>query len=263
MPNHDRAIAISATFTAEAIRPALEFWMEELGLGYEVRFAGYNQVFQELLDPSGMFARNPHGVNVVLVRVSDWPDNTWSEFAHAAETYRGTAPLIVVVCPENQADPPPDKPPALPHLITADDIAALYPVAEIFDPHGDEFGHIPYTQEYFAALATVISRKVHALCTPPFKVIALDCDDTLWSGICGEDGPQFVTIDAPRRALQQFMAARRSEGMLLALCSKNNEEDVAETFRAHPEFPLRYEDFTARRVNWESKGPNLVALAEE
>ena len=88
-------------------------------------------------------------------------------------------------------------------------------------------------------------------------MIALDCDDTLWSGICGEDGPAGVALDPPRRALQEFMAARRAEGMLLALCSKNNEEDVVETFRAHPEFPLRFEDFAARRINWDSKGANL------
>ena len=113
------------------------------------------------------------------------------------------------------------------------------------------------------ALATAIARKIHALSHPPYKVIALDCDDTLWSGICGEDGPAGVALDPPRRALQEFMAARRAEGMLLALCSKNNEEDVVETFRVHPEMPLRFEDFAARRINWESKGANLAALAAE
>jgi FkbH-like protein len=51
--------------------------------------------------------------------------------------------------------------------------------------------------------------------------------------------------------------------MLLTLCSKNNEEDVLETFRAHPEFPLHYEDFAARRINWDSKGANLPTLAAE
>jgi FkbH-like protein len=59
------------------------------------------------------------------------------------------------------------------------------------------------------------------------------------------------------------MVERRRDGMLLALCSKNNEEDVIETFRAHPEMPLGLEDFAARRINWESKGANLAAIAEE
>src|SRR5438045_6973626 len=68
----DRAIAISATFTAEAIQPGLAFWAGELGLEYEIRFAGYNQLFQELLDPAGLFARNRGGINVALVRLEDW-----------------------------------------------------------------------------------------------------------------------------------------------------------------------------------------------
>jgi FkbH-like protein len=122
---------------------------------------------------------------------------------------------------------------------------------------------VPYTPLFFASLATAVARTIHALSHSPYKVIALDCDDTLWSGICGEDGPAGVVLDAPRRALQEFMAARRGEGMLLTLASKNNEEDVAETFRFHPEFPLRFEDFAARRVNWESKGANLPALAAD
>src|SRR4051812_49518666 len=72
MPLDDRAIAISATFTAEALQPGLAFWAGELGLEYEIRFAGYNQLFQELLDPAGLFARNRGGINVALERFEDW-----------------------------------------------------------------------------------------------------------------------------------------------------------------------------------------------
>ncbi|MDE3167468.1 MAG: HAD-IIIC family phosphatase, partial [Acidobacteriota bacterium] len=264
--SQERAIAISATFTAEPIRSALELWMRELELDYEIRFAGYGQVFQELLDPAGMFARNTGGVNVVLARLQDWPAEGWRELVEAAGKSPAAAPLIVAVCPG--AGDAAERAEAARgagwgHVILPEDVAALYPVERVHDAHGDELGRVPYTEEYFAALATAVARKVHALKMPPYKAIALDCDDTLWRGICGEDGPQGVTLDAPRRALQEFMAARRAEGMLLALCSKNNEEDVAETFRAHPEMPLRAGDFAASRVNWQSKGTNLVELAEE
>jgi FkbH-like protein len=116
---------------------------------------------------------------------------------------------------------------------------------------------------YFVALATAIARRIHAILAPPYKVAALDCDEALWAGICGEDGPHGVVLDAPRRALQEFLAERRRSGLLLALCSKNNEEDVVETFRAHPEMPLRLEDFAARRINWDTKGEGLAWLAAE
>jgi FkbH-like protein len=273
MPVDDRAIAISATFTAEAIQPGLAFWAGELGLDYEIRFAGYNQLFQELLDPAGLFARNRGGINVALVRFEDWREaGIESEARRLVDAIRSeaafAAPLIVVLCP------PVDEAaqrivlegvaglPAV-NVVTPGDIDSLYPVAEKYDPHADELGRLPYTPEYFVALATAVARRIHALTAPPFKVVALDCDDTLWAGICGEDGPEGVQLDPPRRALQEFRAARRAEGMLLAICSKNNEEDVIETFRAHPEMPLGFDDFAARRINWDRKDANLAALAAE
>jgi FkbH-like protein len=259
-------IAISATFTAEALQPGLEFWANELGLDREIRFAGYNQVFQELLDPAGLFASNREGFNVALVRLQDWAGPGLDENVDRLAAALQSAPSVVLaICPSPESfDGAEEKlRAAATYCITAAEIAALYPVDQIHDPHADELGHVPYTPVYFVALATAIARKIHAIAARPYKVIALDCDDTLWSGICGEDGPDGVAIDAPRRALQEFMLERRREGMLLVLCSKNNEEDVLETFRAHPEMPLRLEDFAARRLNWESKSANLASLAAE
>jgi FkbH-like protein len=278
MPHDDRAIAISATFTAEAIQPGLEFWARELGLDYEIRFAGYNQLFQQLLDPAGLFARNRGGFNVGLLRFEDWLRDggaagleerarRLAEAIRAAATMF-SAPLILAICPPMPGhEAAMEKAERLVREGTAD-LAAVHlvtpePVAEAHDSHGDELGHVPYTPVFFVALATAIARKIHAIARPPYKVIALDCDETLWAGICGEDGPRGVVVDAPRRALQEFMAERRRAGMLLALASKNNEEDVTETFRAHPEMPLRLEDFVARRVNWEPKSANLASIAEE
>ncbi len=277
MPPDDRAIAISATFTAEAIQPGLTFWMAELGLDYSIRFAGYNTLFQQLLDPAGLFASNRAGVNLALVRFDDWRSAGVDEQVHRlADAVRAAAaypaPLVVAVCPPRDEDRVAarlrilrDAARELPgvSVITPAEVDALYPFGDPHDAHAEELGHLPYTPEFFAALATAVARRIHSIVTPAFKAVALDCDDTLWRGICGEDGPQGVTLDASRRALQEFMAERRREGLLLTLASKNNEEDVFETFRAHPEMPLRLEDFAAWRINWGSKASNLLSLASE
>ena len=72
-------IAISATFTAEPIEDSLRYWIEELGWRDEVRFAPYNQVFQQLLDPASLLSANRSGVNVLLVRPGDWgAGESWS-----------------------------------------------------------------------------------------------------------------------------------------------------------------------------------------
>jgi HAD superfamily phosphatase (TIGR01681 family) len=269
-PMSGPSIVISATFTADAIEPALSFWMRELGFEYGIRIAPYNQVFQLLLDPAGALASNSDGVNVVLVRFEDWasePPRLEADVEHFAASLKTAAqsfaaPLLVCICMEGCIAAAAAELGTV-HLVAPREIDALYPVAQPHDPLGDRLGHIPYTPAYFAALGAVVARKVHALHTPPFKAIALDCDDTLWRGICGEDGPQGVVVDPPRRALQEFMLAPHAQGMLLTLCSKNNVEDVLDTFRLHPEMVLRMEHFAAWRINWSSKPANLAALAEE
>src|SRR5262245_43658865 len=146
--------------------------MRELGLSGELRFAAYHQVFQELLNPAGLFAGNTGGVNVVLVRFDDWPGDCQAtqagEFLEAvrAAAARTTVPLILVLCPSSvQQDEVVRRGVAdLPsvYLLTASEIAALYPVAEVHDPHGNELGRVPYTPLYFVALATTLARKIHA-----------------------------------------------------------------------------------------------------
>ncbi len=285
-------VAVSATFTAELIEAPLAFWIEDLGWDFQVKFAPYSQVFQQLLDPESLLARNRDGVNVVLVRFEDWSRfgeagaqdleanvrHLISSVCSAAGRFR--SPLLVSVCPaspEFLSDPGRAALAASMealvesslgglsgvYVASSEELRELYPVPDYYDPDGDVLGHIPYKPAFFAALGTLVARKIQALRMAPYKVIVLDADETLWQGVCGEDGPQGVVLDPARRALQEFMLAQHDAGMLLSIASKNNDDDVVETFRAHPEFPLRLEHFVARRVDWQPKSANIVSLAEE
>ena len=139
----------------------------------------------------------------------------------------------------------------------------MYPVADYHDPDRDELGHIPYTSLFFAALGTVLARKIHALLSPPRKVVVLDCDNTLWKGVVGEDGVEGITIPPRWRVMQQFMVGLARKGFLLCLCSKNDEADVLAVLDRRPDMVLKRDDLVAWRINWQAKSDNIRSLAHE
>lgn len=264
------AVAVAAFFNADPLQEVLTYWSEHLHWEGAVRMASYGQVFQTLLDPASVFGQNPHGHNVVLIRGEELSAQG-AELLQAVQGFlsAGGTSLTLMVCPEQTAVEGSQTSlaafAALPGVtvLDAEQWQAVYPVDAVFDPEADRLGHVPYTPEYFAVLGTILARAIQARRTAPKKVAVLDCDQTLWQGTTGEDGPDQVRLDEGRRALHEFFVKQREQGLLLCLCSKNNEEDVWETFRLHPEFPLRPEHFTAWRIDWEAKGPNLASLARE
>jgi FkbH-like protein/FkbM family methyltransferase len=148
-------------------------------------------------------------------------------------------------------------------VISSASLKARYPVENAHDPHSDHLAHIPYTRESYAAIGTAVFRALAGLKGPLYKVIAVDCDNTLWKGVCGEDGPLGVEVTPAHRRLQEFLIEQTKAGMLLCLCSKNSEQDVFDVLDQHPAMVLRREHLAAWRLNWESKSSNLMALARD
>jgi len=274
----EQTIVIAATFTADPLAEPLGFWMSELQIPSSIQVAPLGQVFQQLLDRGSILGVNRRGANVVLLRIQDWQKevsgakgNVTDEIAQALETFthRSAAPCVAVICPGSGYGQAERELASALKMISSLDliepselIEAVAPQAW-YDEYSDELATIPYTPTLFAALAAAIARRIHGRITLPYKVLALDCDETLWGGVCGEDGPYGVQIDERRIALQEFAVEQHRRGMLLCLCSRNNEEDVFQVFDAHPEMPLRREHLVSWRINWGPKSANLKALAEE
>jgi amino acid adenylation domain-containing protein/FkbH-like protein/non-ribosomal peptide synthase protein (TIGR01720 family)/FkbM family methyltransferase len=207
-------------------------------------------------------------------------EQTVRDFGSALKTAttRSSNPYLVCICPPS---PTTDTPSNILHermqellaadlknvsgvyLIKSQELTSTYPVEEYYDPYGDELGHIPYTPTFFCALGTMLARKIFALKSYPYKVIALDCDHTLWNGVCGEDGVAGVKIDPPLRSLQEFIIGQQAAGKLICLCSKNQEEDVFAVFDQHPDMLLKRHHLVNWRINWRSKSENLKSLATE
>ena len=100
------------------------------------------------------------------------------------------------------------------------------------------------------------------------KCLVLDLDNTLWGGILGEDGVDGIQLggDYPGKAYslwQHALLQLSHNGVILALCSKNNESDVDEVWQHNPNMVLKREHFGALRINWQDKATNMRELSDE
>ncbi|MGX7829154.1 HAD-IIIC family phosphatase [Actinokineospora sp. 24-640] len=100
------------------------------------------------------------------------------------------------------------------------------------------------------------------------KVLALDLDNTVWGGVVGDDGPTGIQVGPlyPGNcftAVQRRAVALRKQGVILALCSKNEATVVDAVLNEHPDLVLRPADIAARAVNWHPKDQNLRHLATQ
>lgn len=127
----------------------------------------------------------------------------------------------------------------------------------------------PYTPAFFDELARRIVASSRGFGSYFHKALVLDCDNTLWGGVVGEDLLEGIRLDphsypgkAYWQAQRQFLSLER-QGILLCLCSKNNPGDVDEVLDKHPFSVLRREHLALRMVNWRDKVSNLRAIAEE
>ena len=100
------------------------------------------------------------------------------------------------------------------------------------------------------------------------KCLVLDLDNTLWGGVLGEDGVDGIKLggDYPGNAYQLWQRALLQlslNGVILTVCSKNNENDVLEAWQNNPAMVLKREHFSAMRINWDDKATNIQRLADE
>lgn len=118
------------------------------------------------------------------------------------------------------------------------------------------------------ALARSLAAIVRALFGRSKKCLVLDLDNTLWGGVIGDDGPENIKIgrETPEAeaytAFQEYCLSLRERGVLLAVCSKNDEE-VAKKGFSHPDSVLKLSHLSAFRANWQPKPDNILSIAEE
>jgi FkbH-like protein len=127
----------------------------------------------------------------------------------------------------------------------------------------------PFRQQFVEAAAAEIMRFLKCRFLPPKKVLALDCDNTLWGGVIGESGLDNIQLnpyDYPGIAYYRFQSevlTIAEKGFLICLCSKNDESSVWQVLDQHPHCLLRRKNIAGYRINWADKATNIKELALE
>lgn len=127
---------------------------------------------------------------------------------------------------------------------------------------------MPFTLEALPEIAKGILDVIKAVCGQVKKCIILDLDNTLWGGVIGDDGMENIQIGELGQghaftAFQRWLKELKNRGVLLAVCSKNQENIAKEPFVSHPEMVLHLNDFAIFVANWQDKATNIGYIRDK
>jgi len=294
-------ILILRNYSAEYLEPFLRAYFLRAGFDVTVVFGGYDTVFQDIATPT--FPENADLVVVSLVLdalAPDWLDGRFTEEDVAARVVglldacleHASVPVVFNTFIRPLGNP---SPPALQEgsvetkiaglndllrkaaaarapravLLDFERLVMMLGVEQALDARMAYLAAAPFRQGFLGAYAFELFKLGRALKGGTKKCLILDCDGTLWGGVLGELGAEGIALDRneyPGRAYYDFQRSvvRLAErGVMVALCSKNNPEDVLAVLDQHPHCLLKREHLVGTRINWEAKEKNIASLVEE
>lgn len=101
------------------------------------------------------------------------------------------------------------------------------------------------------------------LVLPILKCLVLDLDNTLYSGVLGEDGVFGVEVTEAHQALGLEIKRLKSQGLFIAVASKNEQNDVFKLFELRPDLPINLSDISIVKANWGLKSNSIIEIASE
>lgn len=121
---------------------------------------------------------------------------------------------------------------------------------------------MPFRTDILPVIAQNVTETVLAARGKIKKCIVLDLDNTLWGGVVGDDGTDGIQIGELGTGhafthFQHWLKELKNRGIILCVCSKNNEENAKDPFINHPEMVLRLEDISVFVANWQDKAGNI------
>ena len=152
-------------------------------------------------------------------------------------------------------------------LIDLDALQTALGRSTFADPKLYYVAKMPISLAALPAAAKLVVDVVRSLQGAVKKCLVLDLDNTLWGGVIGDDGLSGIQIGELGTGhafsdFQRWLKELKNRGILLTVCSKNNEDTAKEPFEKHPEMVLRLEDFSMFVANWEDKARNIRTIQQ-
>ena len=302
-PGKAQKIVVLRNFSTEYLEPFLRAYLLRAGLGAEVVTGGFDTVQQDILTPALLEGAGLVVLALDLEALApDWRQ-AGSLLRAAADRVAGLAESLIertdapvminsFVRPVHgsqglNALADPDSADSLivdanaallqlarrhrGRLVLADweRLVMIAGAEASFDHRMRYIARSPYKAAFLSAYAYEIFKLANMRRGGVKKALILDCDNTLWGGIVGEVGPEGIQLDPhnfPGRAFYDFQRSvvrLAQSGVMVALCSKNNEEDVLAVLDGHPDCLLRRDHLVGWRINWRDKEQNIAELVRE
>lgn len=147
-------------------------------------------------------------------------------------------------------------------------VVARVGAASWYDDRMALYAAAPIQQRQLAELAREYLKFFRALTGKAKKCLVVDLDNTLWGGVLGEEGPDGIQLGPkyPGNAYVKFQEALlglQRRGVILALASRNNPQEVHDLFARHPHMVLRREHFACEQIHWNAKSGSIAAIARQ
>lgn len=152
-------------------------------------------------------------------------------------------------------------------LVDAARAAAAIGLSRWHDPRQWHAAKLATAPEAAPAHADLVVRAIAAIRGRSRKCLVLDLDNTIWGGVIGDDGVEGIALGQgsargeAHLAVQRMALDLRERGIILAVCSKNEDATARLPFRQHPDMALKEQHIAVFQANWQDKASNLRAIA--
>jgi len=299
-------VYVLRNFTAESLEPYLEYRFMEFGLRPQIIFGNYDAIEQEILDDSSSLYSHEPDLIVVGIYIETYLSGRWRKNWNSSDIFEELKAIYIELARKTKATilvntfispfysnfgiGSEGEFPSRFHeteqlnqltrnfvrdnssrfvLIDWARIIRIIGEGDSLDYRFWYMSKSPFKKKFLDAYASEITTATRALTGRSKKCLVLDCDNTLWGGIVGEDGLGGISLDPysyPGNVyfdFQQTVIDIYDRGIIIALCSKNNERDVWEVLDGHQYCLIKRDHISAWRINWEDKVSNIRSIANE